>query len=123
MPRGKFQHFCRDHWPGVRGTGNATLGQDEIECIHGNWLEDSTNQMHASLRADRADHSLPVERHVDGDEEQIETAGNLADFLFATTVDHMMRAQVSGLIGLGLRRCEGRDVAPPRLGKLKAQVS
>ena len=96
---------------------------DEPESGHLHRLEHGADKVQASFRRQRADQARPVERRVDGDQDEVERAGESFQRRGIFRTHDVMGAEFLGLVVLGLARGERRDLAAPLVEELQRQVA
>ena len=78
---------------------------------HGDRLEDRAHHVHPAVRGERAEHGIPIERHVDRHEQEIDRAGQLFHRRRISADEDMVRAETAGLGEFVFARGERGDVA------------
>jgi hypothetical protein len=100
-----------------------TLAAHQGEDGNGDRLHDGTDHVHAAERGQRAEQGVPVQRHVDRHQQQVERAGDRLDGVGIAAGDDVVRAKGTRLVGLGGGGGEGGDFAAPRTGELQRHVA
>src|SRR4029434_3429775 len=102
---------------------DATLLQDEWECRDRDRFHDGTDDMQAAVRRERADHSVPLQLHVDCAYVKFKVAPKLADCRRVFARDDAVRPETLGFIELALARRERCHVTAVGGGELKRHMS
>src|SRR5216683_1327746 len=122
VPGSKVEHRLDRHRRANRRTRDAPLLHDEREGRDRDRFQHGTDDVQPAVRRQRPDQRVPIELGVDGADQEVEAAGELADRRRVFARDDVIRAEALRFIELALARRERRYVAAECGGELYRHV-
>src|SRR3954449_11685406 len=116
VPRGEFEHRSDAHRRTDRRAGKAPLPHDERDHRERNRFKHEADDVQPAVGSQRGDERIPIERDIDGDEQQVESPRQFLDRVRIAARHDSMRTELPGFVDLALARGERRPFAAARGG-------